>query len=122
MAEAKKKAAASKAKKPEPQRREPVKSSAKSAPQNESNQFWSILLFALGILTALMVLIKGNKGWLALHNLVLGVFGIAAFLIPVILIYTAIKLGTEKSRKDISGRTVWCIAMIFLASAAYQIF
>ncbi|WP_019680818.1 FtsK/SpoIIIE family DNA translocase [Ruminococcus flavefaciens] len=122
MAEAKKKSAAQKNKKTEPPRREPIKSNTKTAPQNESNQLWSILLFALGILTALMVLVKGSKGWLALHNLILGVFGIAAFLIPVILIYTAIKLGTEQSRKDISGRTVWCIAMIFLASAAYQIF
>ena len=122
MAEAKKKSAAQKNKKTEPPRREPIKNNTKTAPQNESNQLWSILLFALGILTALMVLVKGSKGWLALHNLILGVFGIAAFLIPVILIYTAIKLGTEQSRKDISGRTVWCIAMIFLASAAYQIF
>ena len=40
----------------------------------------------------------------------------------MILIYTAVKLGSEQTKKDISGRTVWCIAMIFLASAAYQIF
>ncbi len=122
MAETKKKTAASKAKKPEAPKREPIKSTPKAAPQNESNQLWSILLFAMGILTALMVLVKGTKGWLALHNLLLGFFGIAAFLIPVILIYTAVKLGSEHSQKDISGRTVWCIAMIFLASAAFQIF
>jgi len=121
MAETKKKSTASKAKKPESPKREPI-SSAKAAPQNESNQLWSILLFAMGVLTALMVLVKGTKGWLKLHDLLLGCFGIAAFLIPVILIYTALKLGSEQSKKDISGRTVWCIAMIFLASAAYQIF
>ncbi|SHM41551.1 FtsK/SpoIIIE family DNA translocase [Ruminococcus flavefaciens] len=118
----KKKASAKTQKKPEAPKREPVKSNKKTAPQNESNQLWSIILFALGILSALMVLVRGTKGWLALHNLLLGLFGIAAFLIPVILIYTAIKLGTEQTRKNISGRTVWCIAMIFLASAAFQIF
>lgn len=118
----KKKASAKTQKKPEAPKREPVKSNKKAAPQNESNQLWSIILFALGILSALMVLVRGTKGWLALHNLLLGLFGIAAFLIPVILIYTAIKLGTEQTRKNISGRTVWCIAMIFLASAAFQIF
>lgn len=127
MAETKKKPAASKPKKPAAQKnaapkREPIKSTAKTAPQNESNQLWSILLFAFGVLTALMVLIKGTKGWQKLHELLLGTFGIAAFLIPVILIYTAIKLGSEKTKKDLSGRTVWCIAMIFLASAAFQIF
>ena len=127
MAETKKKPAASKPKKPAAQKnaapkREPIKSTAKTAPQNESNQLWSILLFAFGVLIALMVLIKGTKGWQKLHELLLGTFGIAAFLIPVILIYTAIKLGSEKTKKDLSGRTVWCIAMIFLASAAFQIF
>ena len=123
MAEAKKNTKGAPRKKTEAPKREPVKNSSKTAaPQNENNQLWSIILFALGILTALMVLIKGTKGWLGLHNLILGVFGIAAFLIPVILIYTAVKLGTEQTRKDISGRTFWCVAMIFLASAAFQIF
>ncbi|WP_164174131.1 DNA translocase FtsK [Ruminococcus flavefaciens] len=123
MAEAKKTTKGAPKKKSEAPKREPVKANTKTtAPQNESNQLWSILLFALGVLTALMVLVKGTKGWLALHNLLLGVFGIAAFLIPVILIYTAVKLGTEQTKKDLSGRNVWCIAMIFLASAAFQIF
>ena len=103
-------------------KREPAKAKKNSAPQNESNQFWSVILFALGILSALMVLVNGTKGWLAIHNLLLGLFGIAAFLIPALLVYTAIKLGTEQSRKDISGRSIWCFAMIFLASAAFQIF
>ena len=123
MAEAKKTTKGAPKKKSEAPKREPVKANTKTtAPQNEINQLWSILLFALGVLTALMVLVKGTKGWLALHNLLLGVFGIAAFLIPVILIYTAVKLGTEQTKKDLSGRNVWCIAMIFLASAAFQIF
>ncbi|WP_303836205.1 DNA translocase FtsK [Ruminococcus flavefaciens] len=122
MAEAKKTTKGAPKKKAEATKREPVKGNTKTAPQNENNQLWSILLFALGVLTALMVLVKGTKGWLALHNLLLGTFGIAAFLIPVILIYTAVKLGTEQTKKDLSGRNVWCIAMIFLASAAFQIF
>ncbi len=122
MAEAKKTTKGAPKKKAEAPKREPVRSNAKTAPQNESNQLWSILLFALGVLTALMVLVKGTKGWLALHNLLLGTFGISAFLIPVILIYTAVKLGTEQTKKDLSGRNIWCIAMIFLASAAFQIF
>ena len=95
MAEAKKTTKGAPKKKAEAPKREPVRSNAKTAPQNESNQLWSILLFALGVLTALMVLVKGTKGWLALHNLLLGTFGISAFLIPVILIYTAVKLDRK---------------------------
>ena len=107
MADTKKKAAASKSKKPEAPKREPIKSPAKAAPQNESNQLWSILLFALGVLTALITFIRGDRGWLALHKFMRGSFGIAAFLIPVILIYTAVKLGSEQTKKDLSGRVVW---------------
>ncbi len=118
----KKRTSGQKSKKSEAPKREPARANKKTAPQNDSNQFWSVILFALGILIALMVIIKGTKGWLAIHNLLLGLFGIAALLIPALLIYTAIKLGTEQTRKNISGRSIWCVAMIFLASAAFQIF
>ena len=76
----------------------------------------------MGVLTALITFIQGDKGWLALHKFMRGSFGIAAFLIPVILIYTAVKLGSEQTKKDLSNRVIWCIAMIFLISAAFQIF
>lgn len=122
MAETKRKPAGNQGGNTAPSRREPARSSSRTAPQNENNQIWSVILFALGVLTALMVLIKGSAGWLKIHNLLLGMFGVASFLIPVILIYTAVKLGMEQSKKDISGRGFWCIAMIFLASAAIQIY
>lgn len=93
-----------------------------SAPKNEQNQFWSIILFAVGILVALMTVIKGTSGWLGIHNLLLGTFGAAVFFVPIILIYTSIQIGMEKSQRSVSGRAVWGIAMTFLASAALQIF
>lgn len=98
------------------------KSKQTSAPKNEQNQFWSIILFAVGILVALMTVIKGTSGWLGIHNLLLGTFGAAVFFVPVILIYTSIQIGMEKSQRSVSGRAVWGIAMTFLASAALQIF
>ena len=120
----KKKASGKTQKKTETPKREPVKSNNKKAKQKESSRLWAIILFALGILTALMVLVKGTKGWLAMHNVLLGLFGIAAYLIPVVLIYSAIKLSSEQTDKDKSsaGRAIWCIAVIFLVSAAFQIF
>ena len=99
-----------------------TKSKQTSAPKNEQNQFWSIILFAVGILVALMTVIKGTSGWLGIHNLLLGTFGAAVFFVPVILIYTSIQIGMEKSQRSVSGRAVWGIAMTFLASAALQIF
>ena len=89
---------------------------------NDQNQFWSIVLFASGILIAFMIVIKGTAGWYRLHNFLLGLFGIAVFLVPVILISTAVLIGMEKSQKKVTGRAIWGIAMVFLLSAAVQIF
>lgn len=91
-------------------------------PVNDDNQFWSVILFALGILAALMTFIKGTAGWRGIHNFMLGMFGAAVFFVPVILIYTAVLIGMEKSQKCVAGRAGWGVAMAFLASAALQIF
>lgn len=90
--------------------------------KNDNNRFWSIVLFASGILIMLMSLIKGSAGWNGIHNGLLGMFGIAVFFVPVILIYTAVLIGMEKSQRCVSGRAVWGIALTFLTSAAIQIF
>ncbi len=98
------------------------KPSKPDKPSNDKNQFWSIVLFAVGLLILLMALVKGSAGWNAIHNFLLGIFGAATFLVPAILIYTAVLIGLEKSQKCVSGRAVWGIAMMFLLSAAIQIF
>lgn len=90
-------------------------------PKNDKNQFWSIVLFAVGVLILLMSLIKGSAGWNGIHNVLLGLFGIAVFFVPVILIYTAVLIGMEKSQRCVAGRAVWGVAMTLLISAAIQI-
>lgn len=115
MAETKKKNTAS-TKKPTAEK------PASSAPKNKDNQFWSIILFAVGILVALMTIIKGTAGWRGIHNLLLGMFGLAVFAVPVILIYTSVLIGMEKSQESVAGRAGWGIAMTFLASAVIEIF
>lgn len=104
---------------PSPQR---TSKSKAVEPKNEKNQFWSIVLFAIGILVLLMSIIKGTAGWNRIHNGLLGIFGFAVFFVPIILIYTAVLIGMEKSQKCVSGRAVWGVALTFLASAAIQIF
>lgn len=96
--------------------------SGSGALRNEKNQFWSIVLFAAGILVFLMAVIKGSAGWNGIHNSLLGIFSLAVFFVPVVLIYTAVLIGMEKSQKCVAGRAVWGIAIIILASAAVQIF
>lgn len=90
-------------------------------PKNEKNQFWSIILFALGVLVLLIAFIEGTSGWNKIHNILLGTFGIAILAVPAMLIYTAILIGMEKSYKCVTGRAIWGVAMTFLISSVIQI-
>lgn len=98
------------------------KNEKKPAVTNDQNQFWSIVLFAAGILIAFMIVIKGTAGWHRMHSMLLGLFGAAVVFVPVTLIYTAVQIGMERSQKKVTGRAFWGIAMAFLFSAALQIF
>lgn len=91
-------------------------------PVNDKNQFWSVVLFAIGMLTLFMMLIKGSEGWLKAHNFLLGMFGLAVFFVPTILIYTSIQIGKEQSQKCVTDRAIWGIVLAFLVSGAIQIF
>lgn len=94
---------------------------SKQAQSNPVNQFWSIILFAAGILILLLTVINGNNGWRFMHNLLRGLFGVAVFLVPVILIYTAILISMEKSQQTVAGRAAWGVGLTFLSSSVVQI-
>lgn len=122
MAEAKKKTTSANNKSVSDKNETAKPKSISSAPKNKDNQFWSVILFASGILVALMTVIKGTAGWKGIHNLLLGMFGLAVFAVPVILIYTSVLISMEKSQESVAGRAGWGIAMTFLASAVIEIF
>lgn len=90
--------------------------------QNERNRTWSVILFAAGVLIAAMALIPGSSGWHSVHDFLLGIFGVSVFFVPIILIYTSVLIGMNKTQEDISGRTVWGIGLTFLSSAAIEVF
>ncbi len=98
------------------------KSETKPTVSNDQNQIWSIVLYAAGILIAIMTVVKGTAGWRSMHNMLLGLFGAAVIFVPITLIYTAVLIGLEKSQKKVTGRAFWGVAMAFLFSAALQIF
>lgn len=97
----------------EPATAPPVKSA--------TDQFWSVVLFALGILLLLLTLISGSSAWLAIHKLLRGLFGIAVFFVPVILIYTAILISMDRSQETVAGRAIWGVGLTVLCSAIAQI-
>ncbi|MCM1226101.1 MAG: DNA translocase FtsK [Clostridium sp.] len=92
-----------------------------TAQKDPINQFWSVVLFACGILIFLFTVIDGSSGWLFIHNLLRGLFGVAVFLVPVILIYTAVLISMERSPHTVAGRALWGIGLTFLSSSVVQI-
>ena len=78
-----------------PAERQPEEQQAKQ-PQDSANQFWSIMLFALGVLSLLLIVIPGTSAWHTLHTTMFGLFGVASAFIPLILVYTAILIGMQR--------------------------
>ena len=90
-------------------------------PRPMNNQFWSVILFATGILVLILSFIPGEKAWYWLHNALLGIFGVGVFLVPVILGYTGILVGQSRSR-EASGRAVWGVLLTLFCSTFVQLF
>lgn len=83
---------------------------------------WSTVLFALGILVAAFTAVEGESAWLAVHNLILGLFGITSALVPVILIYASIMIASDKTRQTIAGKVIQGVILILISCAVIQIF
>ncbi len=101
--------------------RKPTKAQ-QEAKLNNDKVLWSAVLFATGILIAAFAAVEGESGWLAIHNMMLGLFGIAVVLVPVILIYASIMIATDKTRQTIAGKVIQGILMVLISCAVIQIF
>lgn len=91
-------------------------------PINDKNYFWSVVLFASGVLSGFMILVKGSEGWLEVHNFLLGVFGFAVIFVPAILIYISVQMGLKTPHKEIFDKSMWGVLLMFLVSGTVQIF
>lgn len=81
----------------------------------------SILLFASSILLSCLILIKGENVWTFLHNLMLGLFGVSAFLLPILLCYTAFAILVSNNSKI--NLKIWqSVSIIFLFSTTTYLF
>ena len=58
---------------------------AKSSGFVMSKQLKSVILFAIAILLASMVFIKGQNLWTIMHNFIFSILGVTAYFIPFIL-------------------------------------
>ncbi len=97
------------------------KSKSKSK-SNNSGQLWSVVLFSSGILIFLMSIIEGQAAWLALHDFIRGLFGVGVFLVPVVLIYSAVMIACDKSGTAVAGKMIQGFVLILLICGITHIF
>ena len=98
------------------------KSSQKQPEKNGRQQLAAILLFAGAVLVLCLGCIEGEAVWSALHYALLGVFGIGAFLLPIVMIYVAVMLSLEKSSGSIWVRLVEGGLLVLMLNTALHIF
>ncbi len=95
---------------------------AKKGSSNENNQLMSVVLFAFGILLLCIVFMKGSAGWRIMHNILLGMFGVAAIGLPIIMIYAAVSIGREQSQRNVAVRGLWGVGLAWCIGTAMQVF
>lgn len=94
----------------------------KQEEQTAQKQMWAVVLFALSIFIFFLTLFKGASGWLFLHNIFFGLFGVCAYLIAPLLLYVAIVTALGKPIGSVSGKVWQAAALLALICGAIQIF
>lgn len=103
-----------------------AKSAVKTESLNEkfklSNQVSSVIIFAVSIFLFCSVLIKGENVWFFLHNFILGLFGEAAILWPLLLLYVAITTASSQPKENVGIKIILSVVVIFLFCTSVYIF
>ena len=107
----------------------PASMAKKKAEESKGNtvvkarrQTASVLIFAAAILLFCMVIIPGGSLWGALHRFLLGLFGICAYILPVLMMYIAVVIALDKPVGSVSGKMWQCVSLITMVSSAIHVF
>ena len=106
------------------------KTGSRPAPKREENaarsrakrQAAAVILFAAAVLLLCLALIPGASLWGMLHNLILGMFGLCAYILPVLLIYIAVATAADKPAGSVGSKLWQCGVLMVLGTAAVQVF
>lgn len=90
--------------------------------QNERRELTAIFMFVMGILMVFLVFMEGTSLWRVLHNLLFGVFGVIAYVVPVILLIVGVLLTTERLNLFYKHRSLQIFLLITMICASVQIF
>ena len=100
---------------------------SRARPDNEAaasarHQMAAVLLFAGAILVLCLALIKGANLWLWLHNLMMGLFGVCAYILPVLMGYIAVIAAMERPIGSMRGKLWQCLLLLMMLGSAIHVF
>lgn len=103
-----------------------AKSSAKNNKPQVSpeivRQRTAIILLGIAVLFLAATLIKGEHLWLGLHNLIFGMFGITSFAWPVMLIYIAVLIASNRSMISARSNIIGVSVFVLILSGVVHLF
>ena len=92
------------------------------ATQQAKKQMWAVVIFAVGILMLLLTLIRGDKLWLGMHNVLFGLFGWSSYFFAPLLIYIAVIAAMDRPLSSIKTKLWQVGVLIIMISSLIQLF
>ncbi len=87
-----------------------------------SRQRTAIILLGIAVLFLAATFIKGEHLWLGLHNFIFGVFGITAFAWPLMLIYLAVIIASNRSMLSARSNIIGASLFVLILSGIVHLF
>ena len=96
---------------------------ARDAAAANRKQTGAIVLFAVALFLAFVAFIPGNgAAWLALKHVVFGLMGVAAYIIPILLIIVAVLISMDRDTDKIRSKVLGsCVIILLLCAVIYVI-
>ncbi len=92
-------------------------------PPDNSYLRGSVMLFSTGLIIFLMSVIPGSSGWRMMHDFMFGIFGFAAYLVPLVLMGFALYIGSKKEEAEMAGRLIhYSLILVLLLCGGIQIY
>ena len=83
------------------------------------NQTAALIMFAVSLVFFSIVLIPASAGtvWHSIRGFIFGLFGYSGFILPCVMIYTAVLMTLEKFQQSVGKKIVQGLLLVFFISA-----
>ncbi len=93
-----------------------------NTPPEVSRQRTAIVLLAVAVLFLAATLIKGEHLWLGIHNFIFALFGITAFAWPLMLIYIAVVIASNRTMMSARSNIIGVSFFVLILSGIVHLF